>query len=225
DFRQDRLMLQFTDASTHVYDSGNSAHYEVQTSATEATNLPLANRAAAENSSRMVSDRERSVEELLSVSGSGRRDARVELQQRLALPIACLFFALLGVPMAVHPRRGGRAGGFVIAILLICAYYIFFVTGVHYAQNGVLSPALGVWMANIVTFAVAIILLRRLEQIRPEARWMDRLWLAFRRRKTQPVESNGGNAEIIRRARLQVESWHPAKYHTRAFPLLLDLYV
>ena len=225
DFRQDRLTLQFSDAATHVYDADNSAHYEVQTSAVESANLPLANPATAANSTRKITDRERNLGELLSVSGSGSRDARVEFHQRLALPIACLFFALLGVPMAVHPRRGGRAGGFVVAILLICVYYIFFVTGVHYAQNGVLSPALGVWMANIVTFAVAVILLRRLEQIRPEARWMDRLWLAFRRRKTQPAESNGENAEIIRRARLQVESWHPAKYHTRAFPLLLDLYV
>lgn len=160
DFRQDRLTLQFTDASTHVYDPDNSAHYEVQTSSVESTNLPLANPATAESNARALTDRERSLAGLLSVSGSDKRDARVEFQQRLALPVACLFFALLGVPMAVHPRRGGRAGGFVAAILLICVYYIFFVTGVHYAQNGVLPPTLGVWLANVVTFAVAIILLR-----------------------------------------------------------------
>lgn len=225
DFRQDRLTLQFTDASTHVYDPDNSAHYEVQTSSVESTNLPLANPATAESNARALTDRERSLAGLLSVSGSDKRDARVEFQQRLALPVACLFFALLGVPMAVHPRRGGRAGGFVAAILLICVYYIFFVTGVHYAQNGVLPPTLGVWLANVVTFAVAIILLRRLEQIRPEARWMDRLRFAFQERKVHEGTSNGEKAVLVRRPPLQVEGWHPAKYHTRAFPLLLDLYV
>src|SRR6185437_10226947 len=65
DFRQDRLTLQFSDAATHVYDADNSAHYEVQTSAVESANLPLANPATAANSTRKITDRERNLGELL----------------------------------------------------------------------------------------------------------------------------------------------------------------
>ena len=35
----------------------------------------------------------------------------IEFQHRIAFPAACLVFALLGVPIGVRPRRGGRAGG------------------------------------------------------------------------------------------------------------------
>ncbi len=223
--RAGRLTLQFTDAATHVYAPDKPAHYEVQTSAVESANLPLSNPATATNKRAATSVREQPLVQLLSVSGSEAREARVEFQQRLALPVACLFFALLGVPMAVHPRRGGRAGGFVVAILLICGYYVFFVTGVHYAQNGVLSPVFGVWLANIVTFLIAVVLLRRLEQIRPETRWMDSIRLAFRRSKEQREKKHAATVALAPRPPLQVENWHPAKYRTDAFPLILDLYV
>lgn len=223
--RAGSLTLQFTDAATHVYAPDTPAHYEVQTSAVESASLPLNNAATAASNTRATTVRERSLHQLLSTSGSGVRDAQVEFQQRLALPVACLFFALLGVPMAARPRRGGRAGGFVISILLIYGYYIFFVTGVHYGQGGVLSPILGVWMANIVTFAIAMILLRRLEQIRPEARWVDSLWLGFHRKNAQRVKRRAENVALAPRPPLQVENWRPAKYHTNAFPLILDLYV
>ncbi|MGC1105949.1 MAG: LptF/LptG family permease [Candidatus Acidiferrales bacterium] len=228
DARQGKLTIHFDDVSTHVYDPKNPDHYDLQTSAEESRDLPLTSSAAVASGAQILSDRERTVGQLLSAgaTGTGARDARVELQQRIALPIACFLFALLGVPVGVRPRRGGRAAGFIVTILLICGYYLFFVTGVHFAQNGALSPLVGVWTANIVTLAVALILLRRIEHIHPEARWIDHLRRSLLHRKKAPSEApNSVSPPAVVRATLQIERSRPQQYRAWAFPLIFDLYL
>lgn len=223
DERESKLTIHFNDVSTHTYDPQNPDHYDLSTSAEESTDLPFTTSEAAANGPQTLNDRERTVHQLLS---AGTRSARVELQQRIALPIACLIFALLGVPVGVHPRRGGRAAGFVLTIVLICGYYLFFVMGVHFAQNGVLSPIAGVWTANIVTLAVALVLLRRIEHIHPEARWMDRLRRSvLRRPKAQPAAANSAIPPVVVRASLQIGRPSRRQYRTWSFPLIFDLYV
>ena len=226
DPRQGKLTLRFDDVSTHEYEATDPDHYNLSNSTIESTDLPLANSDAAKARSAALSVRERTMRQLLSAAGTDARDARTELQQRLALPIACLVFALLGVPVGVRPRRGGRAAGFIVTILLICGYYLFFVTGVHFAQNGILSPIIGVWAANIVTLLVALVFLRRLEQIHPEARWMDhmRRRLSLQKRPPKRLES-ATNGPIVVRPAVQIDSTRPTEYSTRAFPLIFDLYV
>ncbi|HEV2420985.1 MAG TPA: LPS export ABC transporter permease LptF [Candidatus Acidoferrales bacterium] len=229
DPRTGKMSLHLDDVSSHEYDPQNPAHYDLSTSADESMNLPFSGSDNAANSPRAPNDRERTVHQLLSVSGpAAARTARAEFQQRIALPIACLIFALLGVPVGVRPRRGGRAAGFVITILLICGYYLFFVTGVHFAQNGMLSPVIGVWTANIIAFAVALVLLRRIEHIHPEARWLDHLrrsLLHQRKMRREVARETPANSPAIVRATLQIEPSRRRKYRTWAFPLIFDQYV
>lgn len=226
DAKTGKLTLQLDDVSTHEYDPKNPAHYDLSTSAVESMDLPLSSPNGTKTGPQSLNDRERTVRQLLSVSGAGNRSARAELQQRIALPIACLVFALLGVPVGVRPRRGGRAAGFVLTILLICCYYLLFVAGVHFAQDGILTPALGVWTADIVTFVLALILLRRIEQIHPEARWMDRIRRALLRQQKAPGEAvKAANGPVTARAPVQLESSRNGQYRAWAFPLIFDLYL
>ena len=226
DARQGKLTVHFDDVSTHAYDPKNPDHYDLQTSAEESRDLPLTTSGGAASGAQTLGVREQTLRQLLSASSAGKHDAQVELQQRIALPIACLLFALLGVPVGVRPRRGGRAAGFIVTILLICGYYLFFVTGVHFAQNGVLSPVIGVWSANIVTLAIALILLRRIEHIHPEARWFGHLRRSLLHKKTAPNEStNSVTSPTIARAVFQIQRSRPKQYRTWAFPLIFDLYL
>ena len=94
------------------------------------------------------------------------RDARVELNNRLAFPAACLVFALLGVPIGVRPRRGGRAAGLILTLILIGGYYFLWIAGNHWARQGRVSAFAGIWAANIVAAAIGIYFFRRIETIR-----------------------------------------------------------
>ena len=83
----------------------------------------------------------------------------IELQNRFAYPAACLVLMLVGVPLGVASRRGGKSSGFVFSILLVSLYYILSYTGIAMARQGKLSLFTGVWLANLLFAAAGIFLL------------------------------------------------------------------
>ena len=93
------------------------------------------------------------------------RDANVELQRRLSFPFACISFALLAMPLGARPRRGGRAAGFLITLLLVTGYYLMFTIGAGLARQGAIPIWAGIWSANVITAGLGLFLLPRLERM------------------------------------------------------------
>jgi LPS export ABC transporter permease LptF len=90
------------------------------------------------------------------------RAARIELNTRFSYPFACLVLMLIGVPLGLSSKRGGKSTGFVLTLLLVFAYYMLSEVGVGFAKSGKLSPLLGVWGANLIFAAFGCILLQQL---------------------------------------------------------------
>ena len=88
--------------------------------------------------------------------------ARIEMQSRFSYPFACLVLMLIGVPLGLSSKRGGKSGGFVLTLLLVFAYYLVSDIGVAFAKSGKLSPFAGVWSANLVFALLGLLLLRQL---------------------------------------------------------------
>ncbi len=222
DPHEDKLELHLGNGSTHGYDPRQPDHYDFTKFGASDQTVELVDPSKA--ASVQLKDSERSMMQLLDVQGPGWRDARVEFHRRLAFPAACLVFALLGVPVGVRPRRGGRAAGFILTLLLICGYYLIFVTGVHMAQQGSLPPSLGVWAANFFTFIAALVLLRRIEHARGQSafsRWIDALvtWRRTPKEAAVPAALPNGPLPLRQPERAR------AKSRVGGFPLLIDLYV
>jgi len=93
------------------------------------------------------------------------REARVEFHRRWALAFATLAMAMLGMALGLRGGRGGKAGGFVLTLLLILAYYLLFVLGLGLAKQGAVPPWLGAWGANLAFLAAAGWSLSRLDRI------------------------------------------------------------
>ncbi len=91
--------------------------------------------------------------------GADARRFQIELQSRFSYPAACLVLMLVGVPLGVISRRGGKSSGFVFTLLLVIVYYVLSYTGLSLARQSKLSPFLGVWLANIVFAAAGSFLL------------------------------------------------------------------
>lgn len=79
---------------------------------------------------------------------------RIELNNRFAFPAACLVLMLVGVPLGVASRRGGKSSGFVFTILLVFVYYFLSSTGIELGHENKLPAFVAVWSANLL-FAVA----------------------------------------------------------------------
>lgn len=223
--KQGKLELHLEGGTTHEFTRNDADHYSV--TAFGQSDWPIEVNGLVPAQPRQLGNPERSVRALLEDKGPGWRDARVELHGRIAFPVACFVFALVAVPIGAQPRRGGRAAGSLIAVILIALYYLLFVMGAGLARQGAVSPAGGIWISNIVLAILGLSLLPRMEQFRGESHWLRPLGFfksrmrLLRRRKAQarvraaaagPANGDRGLQEVGTR-------------DGSSFPRLLDLYV
>jgi LPS export ABC transporter permease LptG/LPS export ABC transporter permease LptF len=104
-----------------------------------------------------------SARELLArARAPGGRVFLIELNKRLAYPAACLVLMLVGVPLGLASRRGGKSAGFVVTILLVFIYYFFSIIGVALARQDKVPVFVGVWLANGLFAICGVILLRQM---------------------------------------------------------------
>jgi LPS export ABC transporter permease LptG/LPS export ABC transporter permease LptF len=86
----------------------------------------------------------------------------IELHKRFAYPAACLVLMLIGIPLGISSRRGGKSAGFVVTIALVFIYYFLSVIGVSLAREGKVSVFVGVWAANMIFAFSGLLLLRQM---------------------------------------------------------------
>ncbi len=91
-------------------------------------------------------------------------DARIELHQRLALPLACLMMALVGIPLGVSSRKAGKPAAVVTSVFLAFLYWMGFITLIGQAKLGTLPVEIAVWTPNAAFALLGIVLLARLER-------------------------------------------------------------
>ena len=224
---QGKLEFHLRNGSTHEYSRREPDRYSVTTFAENDFPVEITNVTAQ----RMVepTNQERSLRELLAERGPRWREARVEVHRRLAFPVACLVFALLAVPLGARPRRGGRAAGFLVALVLICGYYLLLIIGAGLARQGRLSPAEGMWAANLLTGLLGLALLPRMEQTHGEsrlARWAGAL-SAWRRdgkaRSAVPAPTPIRAPRHVARPQRAPRAFRFGR--AVGFPQLMDLYL
>lgn len=85
----------------------------------------------------------------------------VEFHKKLAIPVACLVFVLLGIPMAVSTSRSGRGISITLALAVYLVYYLCLVGGEKMADRGHLDPAVAMWSGNALLTVVGVILFAR----------------------------------------------------------------
>ena len=99
-----------------------------------------------------------------SAKGPDWVEARIELHRRLALPIACLVLALVGIPLGVSSRKGGKSGGYVTAVFLaFFCYYLAFITLVSLARTRTLPVEVALWLPNAAFLLAGLIAVARME--------------------------------------------------------------
>ncbi len=90
-------------------------------------------------------------------------DAAIELHQRFALPLACILLSLVGVPLGISSRKGGKSAAFVLTVLLAFLYYLGFITLIGLAKKGSLPVPLAVWAPDAIFLVAGVFLVSRLE--------------------------------------------------------------
>ncbi len=76
--------------------------------------------------------------------------ATVELHRRIALPLACVCFTLLALPLGLHSARSGKGAGFALSVVVVLVYRVIFVGATKQSLNGAIPAWIGPWVANAV---------------------------------------------------------------------------
>jgi LPS export ABC transporter permease LptG len=91
-------------------------------------------------------------------------ESRIEFYRRLALPLACITLGLVGIPLGITTRKGGKSSGYIMAILLaFFVYYLAFITLTGMARQRTITPELSSWLPNAFFFVVGTVFVTRLE--------------------------------------------------------------
>ncbi|MFZ3072684.1 MAG: LPS export ABC transporter permease LptG [Thermodesulfobacteriota bacterium] len=87
---------------------------------------------------------------------------RLELYNKLSLPLVNFIMALIAIPFAVRGgRHGGIAAGMSIAIIVAFSYWIVSGFSAHLGQNAILPPIMAAFLTDAIFVIVGVFMLKR----------------------------------------------------------------
>jgi len=81
-----------------------------------------------------------------------------EMHSKVSMAFSCFVFVLLGSSLAIITRRREKSINFGIAFLIVGIYYLLSLGGETLALEGMLAPALAMWIPNIIFAIIGTIL-------------------------------------------------------------------
>ena len=215
------LHLHLTNGSTHETVAGQPDHYQISTFAE--TDIPIVLPAGEMNQAQPPPVGEMTTSELWNQAQHSdpitRRWDLIEFHRRFALSTACVVLALVGIPLGLSSKKGGKSAGFVLTIILVFAYYSVSLIGVSFAREGRVPPAMGVWPADILFLIGGAFLLWRVERRPIDVSYLRNMWRPFQalfKKSGEMLTTNGESQDAFERV-----AGRRRVFFAR-FPLLLD---
>lgn len=158
DPKNNRIQLVMRDYAAHEMGKDGTARDEFSKEKTMALK-------AAPPKPRQLASSAMSTRQLLQYRGPDWLDMQLEFHRRLALPFACIALAMVGIPLGIATRKGGKSAGYVNALLLaFLGYHLSTVWLVGLAKQGALPVPVAVWLPDIVFSVVGLIFMTRMEK-------------------------------------------------------------
>jgi LPS export ABC transporter permease LptG/LPS export ABC transporter permease LptF len=216
------LLMRLRDGSRHETVAGQPQQYNISTFTTMDLPLALSQQSDVHLGRMDTAIYALPMETLLKrTHGPDAMRFLIELHSRFSYPAACLVLMLVGVPLGVASRRGGKSSGFVFTILLVLLYYVLSYTGIALGKQNRLSAFSAVWSANLLFAGTGIFLLW---QMASGGRVLNAItsWAARSPKPAAAAKPNGVRLpNLLGRFQLRSEG---AKARN-VFPRILDEYV
>ncbi len=148
----------------------------------------------------------------------------VEFHRRLALPAACLVLVLVGIPLGLSSRKGGKSMGFVLTILLVFLYYFVSLSGISFGRTGKVPPGIGVWAANIVFFLAGLALLWRVDRHPIEIGSLKTFFADLKNRMMSRVPNGRAHGSVESGGAFERAATR-RRFFSARFPLILDDFI
>ncbi len=90
------------------------------------------------------------------IANENRPELKIDLYDKIALPLTTIVLVLIGVPLAITPPRVRYNRGFLFSILIIFAYYLIRALSLSFGEAGTLIPVFAAFMPNIILTIIGI---------------------------------------------------------------------
>lgn len=94
----------------------------------------------------------------------------IQWHKIIASSFMCIAMFLIGAPLGAIIKRGGLGVPFLISIMFFIIYYLLNMQGEKLAKQGLISPMIGIWAADVILLIIGFVFLR---QARVDARLFD----------------------------------------------------
>lgn len=91
----------------------------------------------------------------------------MEWHKKFSLPAACVLLSFLGVPLGIQVRSSKKTFGVGLGLGYFLFYYLMLSAGWVFGEAGVYPPLIGMWVPNLVTLALGLVLFHRSLHERP----------------------------------------------------------
>jgi LPS export ABC transporter permease LptG/LPS export ABC transporter permease LptF len=223
-YNSPELLMRLRDGSRHETVAGQPQQYNISTF--DFTDMPLvAGQQSDLHLGRLDTDIFAMPMKALWQRSHGRGGKRflIEIHKRFSYPAACLVLMLVGVPLGVTSRRGGKSFAWIFTILLVVLYYLMSMIGIALGKQNWISAFFAVWSANLIFAAGGLFLLWQMASggrvLVAFTTWASRFQNA---ESTLPAKPFAG---LLRALRSRFQS-RPKRVEARnVFPRILDEYV
>ncbi len=160
------VKLKLIDGTADEPDPENPANFYKLNFKTYFITLNLANAQKSDKIEKKPKDM--TIAELIAMSQKFKRDKidptplLTEMHSKITMAFSCFFFILLGSSLAIITRRREKSVNFGIAFGLIGAYYLLSLAAETLSLQGILPPALAMWLPNIIYAAIGSFLTYRI---------------------------------------------------------------
>ena len=92
---------------------------------------------------------------------SQKREYEVEIEKKYSIPVACIVFVFVGVPLGIIARKGTFGISASVSLGFFLFYWACLLQGEQLANRGFIAPWFGMWVANIVIGVIGVYLTYR----------------------------------------------------------------
>jgi LPS export ABC transporter permease LptG/LPS export ABC transporter permease LptF len=163
----DRLHLHLIGGAQHQTIPKEPNQYSISTFADTDIFLPLAPSAQKQQMpapATEMSDAELRQQARLDKDPADAVNYLIEWHRRWSMAAACVVLALVGIPLGLSAKKGGKSSGFVLTIGLVFIYYLTALSGMSLARQGKLPVTMGMWLSDALFLVAGIAMLYRVDR-------------------------------------------------------------
>ena len=158
DPKNNRVLLELHNAATHEMGKDLISHDHTASLQNQSLNV----KPPEQTSQR---PQEMTTRQLMHYKGPDVLEAAITLHQRFTFPVACVMLALVGIPLGIATRKGGKSAAYLIALFLgFFCYWLSSIALQNVAKQRTLPVPVAIWLPNVIFGIAGLIFVSRMEK-------------------------------------------------------------